>query len=373
LFDLETARKLMGDLDAILIFSPENFYYTSGFPSRLLYLMRIAGISVSIIPRESEPAVVVANHEAYVAKKESRIKDIRPYTPVGYANYDPLDVVLQILKEKKLMKGRLGIEMDFVPYRLCQRLRKFLPDVEFDDVTLIFQRLRKVKTSEEIEKLRRAVKITEKGIVRAAEVAKEGVSEREIMKEFRKVVAASDCRGWRHTMIAVGELLAGTFPSSCELRNGDLLQMDVGVDVEGYTSDLGRTFAIGKPSQKQRRIYQCLLQGQRKVVQAMKPGTKLSDIYEIGLQAVRDAGYSEFSIDNFGHSVGLSLAVEEQPLLSPTEDSALCPGMVLTAEVPYTSYQNGRHSWGVQIEDMILITEDGHEELSSLSRDLLEL
>jgi Xaa-Pro aminopeptidase len=373
LFDVERARRLMGDLDGILIFSPENFYYTSGFPSRLLYLMRIAGISVGIIPKESEPVVVVTSHEADVAEKESRIKSIRSYTPVGYASCGSLDVVLQILKEKELMKGRLGIELDFVPYQLYEKLKRLLPNVEFEDVTLIFQQLRKVKTPEEIEKLRRAVKITEKGIARVAEVAREGVSEFEITKEFRNVVAVSDCWRLRYAMITVGELAAGAFPSSYELRNGDLLQLDVGVDVEGYTSDLGRTFAIGPPSQKQKRIYRCLLQGQRKVAQAMKPGIKFSDIYKIGLQAIRDAGYSEFSPSNFGHSIGLSLAVEEEPFISPSENSMLCPGMVLTAEVPYAFYQNNRHSWGMQIEDIVLITEDGHEELSSISRDLLEL
>lgn len=363
----------MGDLDALLVFSPENFYYTSGFPSRLLYLMRIGGISVSIIPKESEPAIVVTDYEADVAKKESRIEDIRTYTPVGCARYDPIDVILQVLEEKELTKGRLGIEMDFVSYPFFERLKSFLPNFEFSDVTLIFQRLRKVKSPEEVEKLRRAVDITETAIARAAEVAKEGVSEFEVTKEFRKVVSVSDCWGLRYAMITVGELAAGTFPSSYRLENGDLLQMDVGVDVEGYTSDLGRTFAIGLPSQKQIRIYECLLHGQRKVVQAMKPGMRLSDIYKIGFQAVRDAGYSRFNPSNFGHSVGLSLSVEEQPFISPSENSMLCPGMVLTAETPHAVYRNGKLSWGIQIEDMILITEDGHEELSSISRDLSEL
>jgi len=392
LFDMNKARTLMKDrdIDVLIASSPENFYYVAGYAGMAYFGphgVRVPGLATAVVPRsqDQEPAAIVLDWEAEKVRKRTWIKDLRIFETWIYferegvepshivskpEQFDPVEVISQTLKEKKLEEGKLGVELDFFNFHYYERFRKALPKAELVDASGLFMEMRSIKTPTEIDRFRKGVKITEKGIIAAVEVAKEGVTEREIARRFRVVVADSDCWGMNTLMLGGGARTGSpNFPfhesSTYALKKGDFLRFDCGVNFEGALTDVSRTYVIGKPSEKQRKLYNTLLRAQRKIVQAMKPGVKFSELFKIGLETVREGGFPQYTRGHFGHSISLG-PFEESPLLSPKENRALGPGMVLCVELPFYIVDFG----GINIEDMVLITEDGREELTTLSREL---
>jgi len=388
MFDLDKARKLMEnrELDGLIVSSPENFYYVSDYVG----MTGTVGTATAIIPKsqDQDAVVIVLDWEIEEAREQTWIKDVRTFETWIYfekdgvtlplakskpEQFDPFQVVSDVLAEKSIDEGKLGVELNVIPVTYFEKLRKAIPKANLVNANDLFWEMRSVKSPDEVSIIKEAARIHEKGIRAAVKVAKEGVTEKEIANEFRKVVIGDRRYCWGIVAIFVGGGANSgsphhTFmtPSNYVLRRGDFLKFDGSINFKGYITGIARTYVIGEPSKKQEKLYNALLQAQRKIVESMKPGVKPSDLYKIGIKTVRESGFQQYIRGHLGHSISLGPLAQEPPFISATEKGELVPGMLFCIEVPYYILGLG----GVNIEDMIVVTPDGHEELTTLSREL---
>ena len=150
---------------------------------------------------------------------------------------------------------------------------------------------------------------------------------------------------------------------------GDLIKIDVGCVIDGYSSDGGRTAVLGSAGLAERKVYDALRKSFDAGFALIKPGVALSNVYRAVATTMWDAGFSTYGRGHFGHGVGASIWSEEWPFISADATAKAEPGMVLAFEAPY--YIKGLG--GFIIEDQILITETGTKVMAPMSRDLIEV
>jgi Xaa-Pro aminopeptidase len=146
-----------------------------------------------------------------------------------------------------------------------------------------------------------------------------------------------------------------------KLKPKDIVLVDIGVVFNGYASDMTRTFFFGKPDPRLEKIYDIVLSAQTKSMKAIKPGISCAKAYEVSKKTIDDAGYGDKYLHGLGHGIGLEC--HEYPRLNAAaKESLFEPGMCVTVEPGIYLPNIG----GVRIEDMVLVTKDGHRNLTSL-------
>ena len=393
------------EIDACLVTTPANIFYTTGFFSPVVNLsFRLMGTDTALIPADpAQPAALMtSDFAAPAARAATTIEDIRTYRmwvenrdldvitgPNGgnakisrppQWNPDEIDeTVTAMLEERDLSAGVIGIDLRYVYADTLFRLQQNNPECQFVDVTGMLYGLRAIKHPQEIEMHRNAARLFEAGLKRALSDAREGQSAQAIKYNYQAgaLEAAMADPGLStgnggEFQSAYGFISAGTgsnFGDRSGLHSGDLIKFDCGVAVGGFYSDCGRTYAFGRASTEQRRIHDALAGAHAAAREMMRPGMPISAVYQAAEDVMQAHGFPGYSRGHYGHSIGLDTFVEEPPFISANEHSELQPGMLLCLEAPYYSASTGSY----QIEDMILITEDGHENFNSLSYELVEL
>ncbi len=243
----------------------------------------------------------------------------------------------------------------------------FIKTKTLDD---IIHSLRAVKTNDEIKSIKIAQEISERALSKLLPMIKLGITEREIafnLEFLTKKEGADDISF--DLIVASGENSAVPHaePSNKQIENGDFITIDMGAVYNGYHSDMTRTFALGEISEKKKLVYETVLQAQNKAIQSIKPNTFCKEIDDVARNFIYDNGYEGCFGHALGHGVGLE--IHEMPFLSARSEATLKPGMVVTVEPGI--YLKGE--FGVRIEDMILVTENGYENLTSASNELLIL
>jgi Xaa-Pro aminopeptidase len=401
------------EIDACMVTTPANIFYTTGFFSPVVNLsFRLMGTDTALIPADPslEPALMTSDFAAPAARAATSIEDIRTYRmwvenrdldvitgPSGGdarisrpPQWDPDEIdetVTSILEERGLSAGTIGIDLRYVYADSLFRLQQNNPECQFVDVTGMLYGLRAIKHPQEIEMHRNAARLFEAGLRRAINEAREGQSAQAIKYNYQagalEAAMADPGLSTGHGgefQSAYGFISAGTGSSFGDdgfdgryaaggLHSGDLIKFDCGVAVGGFYSDCGRTFAFGRPSAEQRRVHDALAEAHAAAREIMRPGTPISALYQAADDVMRARGFPGYSRGHYGHSIGLDTFVEEPPFISANEHSELQPGMLLCLETPYYSASTGSY----QIEDMILITESGHENFNTLSYELVEL
>ncbi|WP_339228097.1 Xaa-Pro peptidase family protein [Oceanobacillus sp. FSL K6-2867] len=338
-------------LDAILITSPINRRYVTGFTGT-------AGI-------------------ALVSLDDARlITDFR-YTEQANEQANGFNVI----EHKQLIEGeitdqlkhmqvkRLGFEKDYVTFTQYENYKKSF-NVELVPVSGIVEELRLIKTNDELNTMKKAAKIADDAFVHIQKFIKPGVKEIDISNELefymRKQGAASSSFD---TIVASGyrSALPHGVASNKEIQSGELVTLDYGALYEGYCSDITRTVAVGKISSELREIYDIVLEANLRGVNGIKPGITGKEADALTRSFITDRGYG----DNFGHSTGhgLGLEVHEGPGLSYRSDKVLKKGMVVTVEPGIYVAGIG----GCRIEDDIVLTESGNERLTFASKELIQL
>ena len=393
------------DIDACLVTTPANIFYTTGFFSPVVNLsFRLMGTDTALIPADPAlpSALMTSDFAAPAARAATSIEDIRTYRmwvenrdldvitgPAGGEakisrppqwNPDEIDeTVATMLEERGLSAGTIGIDLRYVYADTLFRLQQNNPECQFVDITGMLYGLRAIKYPQEIELHRSAARLFEAGLRRAIDEAREGQSAQAIKYNYQagalEAAMADPGLSTGHGgefQSAYGFISAGTgssFGDRSGLHSGDLIKFDCGVAVGGFYSDCGRTFAYGRATADQRRIHDALAEAHAAAREVMQPGTSISTVYHAADEVMRAHGFPGYSRGHYGHSIGLDTFVEEPPFISANEHSELQPGMLLCLEAPYYSASTGSY----QIEDMILITETGHENFNTLSYDLVEL
>lgn len=262
----------------------------------------------------------------------------------------------------------LGFDDANVTVREHARLRGLLPD----RVTLvaaggIVERLRAVKDAGEIERMRAAAGAADAALTQLLHEGFIGRTERELAEALeRSMVTHGARRPGFDSIVAAGPHGARPHaqPRDVEVTGGQLVVIDWGAEVDGYRSDCTRTIATGQPDGEAREIYELVLAAQLAGVDAVRAGATGREVDAAARDVIASAGHG----DEFGHGLGHGVGAEihEAPRLSMRSDDELAAGNVLTVEPGV--YLPGR--FGVRIEDLVVVGEDGCEVLSSVDKRL---
>ncbi len=392
-------------LDALILLSPESYRHATGAAPGVATMWRRAGAVAVLIP--ADPALpetaVVSDLFAAAFRSVSSIRDVRPSVlwvetatlppdtddlpvfkavvraweaegrPEGFlrpTTFDPSICwhdLAAALADHGLMRGRIGIEMDAVSASDWPALATALAQALLCDASRLSARLKMVKSPEEIALLRQAVTLAEKGIAAVRDAICPGISRSDLAAEWSRATAAhcgaAPMTGaWEY--ISVG---ADPWGGNAVATTGDLVKVDVGCLMGGYTSDSGRTFSVGPPSRDAQAVHAALMAGFHAGMAVLGPGAPLSDVHRAAQSAIRGAGLPGFSRGHYGHGLGASLGSEEWPFIAADSDVVAEPGMVLAFECPF--YVTGLG--GFIIEDQILITQSGAEPMNRLPHALI--
>lgn len=230
--------------------------------------------------------------------------------------------------------------------------------------------LRAVKEPKEIELICGAQEITDKAFLEILNFIRPGVTEKQVAAELEYCMRKLGADGLAFgSIVASGEngSMPHAVPGDRKIRKGDLVTMDFGAKLGGYCSDMTRTVAVGKIKEEQLKIYNTVLEAHLASMAAAKPGCSGKALDAIAREVIDAAGYAGCFGHSLGHSLGLD--IHETPMCTPARDYTLPAGTVMTIEPGI--YVEGK--WGVRIENMILITEDGYRNLTGSERALITL
>ena len=228
-------------------------------------------------------------------------------------------------------------------------------------------KMRNIKSEEELEKLRKAAALADYAIEVGCKEIAEGKTELEILMaiEFEMKKKGAEKMSF-DTMVLSGPKTAsphGT-PGDRKIQKGDFILFDLGVVYEGYCSDITRTVAFGEPSEKQREIYETVKKAEQAAIDMIRPGVKACDLDKAARDVITEAGYGEYFTHRLGHGLGIS--VHEFPSVTGTNEMELEEGMVFTVE-PGIYHPE---ITGVRIEDDVVVTADGVEVLTKFPKEL---
>jgi Xaa-Pro dipeptidase len=220
-------------------------------------------------------------------------------------------------------------------------------------------RLREIKTTQEIDLLRRLSRIADKAITEAFRSVRSGASEMDLAAALTRGIYEEGAEYFKLMIVATGErsVFPNVGPTSRILQRGDVCRVEIFPMINGYHAGVCRTAAIEAVPPHAERIWANLTACRHMLLDAIKPGASTRSVYELYLRKVGELGLPPISF--IGHGIGLHL--HEDPYLGPTEDRALEAGMVLGIEP--LIYETG-FGFGMQNKDMVLVTPSGCELLS---------
>ncbi|HSC21915.1 MAG TPA: Xaa-Pro peptidase family protein [Solirubrobacterales bacterium] len=265
------------------------------------------------------------------------------------------------------LQGRVGFEDDHMSVRLLEKLKEKLADgVEAVPAGGRVEELRRVKDEGELALIDEAAKLADEALRWSTEQGLAGKTEREVARAFEARIRELGGDPSFPAIVAAGPngALPHAEPGEREIGRGELVVFDMGAAIDGYCSDGTRTFATGDPGEEAIEVYEVVRKAQQASLEAIRAGVTGGDVDKVAREVIDAAGHGDRFGHGLGHGVGLEL--HEAPRLSLRSDDVLAPGEVVTVEPGI--YLPGR--LGVRIEDLVVVTEDGLRNLSSLPKEL---
>ncbi|SUJ04731.1 Xaa-Pro dipeptidase [Sporosarcina pasteurii] len=338
-------------IDALLITNPYNRRYMTEFTGT-------AGVALV----SAKDAVFITDFR-YTEQAE---KEIEGYRIVQHTKTIIEEVAAQV---KNMNVKTVGFEKDDLSFGLYELYNKEI-EAELKPVSGIVEKLRMVKTTEELEILQQAAKIADDAFQHIIDYIRPGITELDVSNELEFFMRKQGATSSSFSIIVASGLrsaLPHGVATDKVIESGDFVTLDYGALYNGYISDITRTVAVGEPSEKLKEIYAVTLEAQERALQSIKPGMTGIEADRIAREYIASKGYGEA----FGHSTGhgIGLEVHEGPALSFRSETVLEPNMVVTVEPGIYLPEIG----GVRIEDDIVITEDGNKRLTFATKELLIL
>jgi len=264
--------------------------------------------------------------------------------------------------------GRLGLEADSVTWAQQRRFAsEVFASAELIPTQGLVEDLRRVKDAGEIDRMAEAARIADEALAAVVPLLGQGVTEREVALgldyEMRRLGADGSSF---ETIVASGPNGAKPHarPTERRVQPGELVVIDFGARVDGYCSDMTRTFCVGEPTDDTAlRMVSVVKESQREGVAAVKAGARGSDVDETCRAVIADAGWGDAFIHGTGHGVGLE--IHEAPRVASTSEDVLAPGHVVTVEPGVYLAEHG----GVRIEDTVVVTDDGCTVLTNAPKE----
>jgi len=339
-------------LDAMLITSEPGEFYAVGFHGE--------GVTL-ITPEETW----YFTDTRYIEAAQEQIEFAHVSLPEKGKNYR--QTIDELVKEKKLEV--VGFEDEYMTVSMHELWSTGL-SVPLKPASALLESLRGSKDEEEIEAMRAAQRIAEQALGQTLEYLKPGMTEREIAAylEYRMVSLGAEKKSF-DTIIASGPNSSKphAVPGERKIQNGDFVTIDFGCVYKGYCSDTTRTVAVGEPTEEMRKVYNTVLEAQLAGIAAAKAGVPGKEIDGAARKVIDDAGYGEYFGHSFGHSLGIE--IHESPNAAPSNSEPMPIGAVISAEPGI--YLPGK--FGVRIEDVLILNENGCENITKYPKELIIL
>ncbi|MGE4559243.1 MAG: M24 family metallopeptidase [Desulfobulbus sp.] len=340
-------------IDGLLVSQPENRRYLSGYTAPDHGIQETSGFL--LIPASGRPILLTDSRFTLQAEAEAPLFTVDTYTK---------GLLKSLEKQcRRLDLKTLAFESDYYLHGAYLRLEKMAGEqgLELKAESGLVEKMRVVKDERELELLRRSTALNEKVFQSVYQTIEPGMSEREIALALELTMREMGAEGPSfETIVAFGTNAARphAVPTDRVLRAGELVLIDMGLVLDGYCSDMTRTFVAGKPDRtfidRHRVVRRAMLAG----ISAIRAGVTGVAVDRAARQVLIDAGYGEAFGHGLGHGVGI--AVHEDPRLSPRGSKQLRAGMVVTVEPGLYLADWG----GIRLENMVIVTEEGAEVIN---------
>lgn len=340
-------------MDAVMLLSPANRLYATGFQS-----------SAGVVIVTAEQCFFMTDFR-YIEAANERIQGAEIIMVESGKKYTAL------INEIAARCGieSLGFEDGFLSVSQWEKYTEELKP-QLKPLGDMVSKLRAAKSEAEIEKMIKAQRISESALDEVLGIIKPGLSEKEIAAElvYRMLRGGAQNVSFDPIVVSgVNSSMPHGVPGEKKIEPGDFITMDFGCIYEGYCSDMTRTVAVGHATDEMKKVYDTVLQAQLAGIAVTKAGVPGAEIDAAARKVITDAGYGDY----FGHSYGHSLGIEihETPNAAPSDQTPLPAGAVVSAEPGI--YIPGK--FGVRIEDVVVIRENGCENITKAKKELIIL
>jgi Xaa-Pro aminopeptidase len=340
-------------LDCFLITHPANLRYLCGYTGSNGLLLFIAGRKAFFTDGR------------YTTQAREEVEGARVAISRGALIKDACALI------SMLKSAMAGFEADLTTAAAAQQMRQLTHKrIQWKPTAGLVMRQRMIKDAEELKLIRAAVRLGAKVYRHALKELRPGVAELEIAGELEHAARRSGADGMSfETIVAAGK--RGALPhgraSAARVPKRGFVVIDSGVILRGYCSDMTRTVHVGRVNRIERDWYQAVLEAQLAGVAAVRAGATAGDVDEAARGVLRKTRLERYFTHSTGHGVGLE--IHEPPRLGKAQTERLKPGMVVTIEPGIYVPEKG----GIRIEDMVMVTADGAEVLTPVTKQLIEV
>jgi Xaa-Pro dipeptidase len=347
-------------LDAIALNPGPSLYYITGLSFHLMERPVIL-----ILSSNNKPALILPDLERSKAEKSDLDLELISY---GEDDASRSQAFQEASTRLDLENRRIGVEPLRSRVFELRLLESVAPQASFVSCEETLSSLRIIKDENERDSIRRAVFVAEEALKTTIPLIRLGMSERELASELtiQLLRAGSEPAMPFKPIVASGpnSALPHATPTDRKLQNGDLLIIDWGATVNGYISDITRTFALGEIDTELEKIHSIVQGSNAAGREAIRPGASCEEIDRASRSVIDEAGYGQFFIHRTGHGIGLE--AHEHPNIREGNLQTLTPGMTFTVEPGIYLPDRG----GVRVEDNVIVTDSGGESLSTYNRQL---
>ena len=336
------------NLDGVLLTSMPNVFYVSGFTGDNVVLFISADKQILITDsRYTLQAREQSPHFQVITAKGSLVGELADFN----------------LKN-------LGFEADSVTCAQLDSFKNSIKDCSFKDCSGFLKEIRTVKTEEEIALIRKAAQIADSAFKHICTIAKVGMTENDIALELEFFMRKNGAEGVSFpTIVAAGDhgAMPHAEPGDRVIKDGDCVVMDFGCKYKGYCSDMTRTVFFGRAEEEQVKVYNAVLSAQKAALAQIKAGVCENIPDKAARDALEKEGLEKYFTHSLGHGVGVQ--IHEDPRMAPKCTGVLKENMLVTVEPGV--YIDG--FVGVRIEDLVVVTPDGYENLTHSEKDVIIL
>lgn len=365
---LEKFKKLLKNkgLSQVLITIPNDIYYLIGHSPNQLSVSGNSNIATLYISQDRTVLITMDYEHKFIENQVDNGVEVISYktwTGIGTteeyktnrefnSGQSSIDVVKTLLTDEPL-----GLQLSSISYQYANNFENVV------DISNLLFEMKMIKTDREIEEFRNLCKIQTTALKEMTKAIKVGITEKELIDVYRNSVFASNyCVPSAWTMLCSGVNSAYlSTPTNKKIEANDVIKFDGGVNMEYsyFTTDMSRSFVVGK-QEELANVKRVLVDAQKLMIDNIKPGIKCSEIFEIGFNYVKNF-YPGYVRGHLGHSISFGPSTFEPPFINKTDDTIMQEGMIFCIEVPLYIKDKG----GFNIEDMVLVTNNGAEVLTS--------
>lgn len=347
------------DIDFAFLNSVSNIFYLSDFSCNPME--RLLGL---LVFKDSDPVIICPKLEEEQVKRKNW-----SYGIIGYTDSeDPWQMIHELLQNRGVQSPKnVCIEEEVLSYYRSEKLKTMFPSASIMSIDDKLKSMRLIKTEGEIKRMKEATRLADYAIEIGVSALKEGYTELEVSAHITHQLKSEGIRGVSSSpLVLFGEKssLPHGVAGDNKLKTGDFILFDLGVEVDGYYSDITRTFIYKQANDRQKEIYETVLRSNRETIKQCVVGTKIGNLDDISRKIINDAGYGEYYPHRVGHGIGIE--GHEHPSMHSNNEDILKNGMTFTIEPGIYIPGFG----GVRIEDDVLVTSSGPEVLTKYKKDL---